>query len=163
MTSKAHQLPPLSNAAAETPEENVVAWKAVQIGSRAVEAVRNYRPESKLILRTSLILLLLLQPFFILGSMLVTVLLTFACYFYAGSDRFWRKIIRAYGALAKRQPDIARSLKLRAYVISRQWDSIVGHLPERIADAWRSPDLRSLVRADENHARAMNKRLDRLY
>ena len=160
--SKAHQLPPLSDVDAEDEQSDTVIQRSAEIAACGARAVGGYRPQSGRILRTSLILMLLLQPFLTLGSFLMTFGIAVACRLYSGQERFWGKVISTYRVLARHMPDAARVLKLRAYVVARRWDAFVGQLPEKLAEACSSPDLRGMIRAEEQHLKSVSSRLNRL-
>ena len=125
--------------------------------------IKTYRPERKRILLTSLVLLLLLKPFFVIGWTAVgfiAVVLTFAI---LGADAFWRKVIDLYRLFARRKPAAARQLKIRAYLVARKWDRILQLAPAGLADQLRPPDLRDIVAADARHETAMQDRLQKIY
>lgn len=124
--------------------------------------VKAYRPERKRILITSLVLLLVLKPFFVIGWTAVFVMGVVLCFAVMGADAFWRKVIDLYQRFARRRPEHARVLKLRAYVVARKWDRLLRFLPAAMADQMRPPDLRDVIAADARHALAMQDRLQRL-
>ena len=121
-----------------------------------------YRPERKRILWTSLVLMLLLQPFFVIGWSLFCVGLVVALYLLWGGNVFWRRLIAIYQKAAHRWPEPARHIKLRAYVMGKKWDWILDRVPDRIADQLRGPDLRRIIAADAQHDAVMSERLTRL-
>ena len=121
-----------------------------------------YRPDRKAILWTSLVLLLLLQPFFVVGWALFIVAVLVSVLLFLGADTFWRRVISAYGFYAARFPQAARVLKLRAYVVNRKWERLLRWLPAALADQLRCPNLREIIAADVRHVAAMDSRLSRL-
>jgi hypothetical protein len=133
-----------------------------QFARLALERAKTYDPDTKTILRTSLVLLLILRPFLVIGWTLFAAFVVILTYLFMGPDQFWRQIIALHRAFARRRPEAARVLKLRAYVIARKWDSLLCWVPQGLADMLRSPDLRELIAADARHDEAMAKRLGRL-
>lgn len=124
--------------------------------------IRSYRPETKRILWTALVLMLLLQPFFVLGWSLALCASVCALYWYLGADEFCRRIIDLYRRGERRAPHMARQVKLRAYVVAKKWDYILLRLPEVMANRLRLPDLRDVLAADAAHSEIMSDRLTRL-
>ena len=139
-----------------------IAQLATGLAHAAIDKAKAYDPDRKTILRTSFILLLILRPFLLIGWALFGAFTVILSYLFMGPDRFWRQIIALHRAFARRRPDAARVLKLRAYVIARKWDSLLRWVPQGLADMLRSPDLRELIAADARHDEAMAKRLGRL-
>lgn len=130
---------------------------------RAVLArIRTYHPERKRILHTSLVLMLLLQPFFVIGWTFFLLGLVVALYVFWGGDLFWRRLIALYQKAERRWPEPARRLKLKAYVAGKKWDGILDRIPERLADPLRGPDLRRIATADAAHDAILSERLTRL-
>lgn len=132
------------------------------LANRLLTGVRNYEPQQRVILRTSLLVLLVLRPVMVIGFVTLAGLVLLLSYLFAGPYRFWRGVIGFYGGLKRYQPAIARSLMLRAYVIAKRWDEKLLWLPQRIADMLRSPDLGEMIRADKLHREAVDERLSRL-
>lgn len=138
--------------------KNKFAYVARLLLARA----RRYRPESKRILWTSLVLMLLLQPFFVFGWSLAIIACVFALYYFMGADAFWRRVIDGYRRYHSRFPEIARQAKLRAYVVAKRWDRFLNRLPVAVSDQLRVPDLRHVMAADAAHEAAMSDRLTRI-
>lgn len=128
----------------------------------ALSRMKTYRPERKRILRTSLVLMLLLQPFFVIGWTVFLIGLVVALYVFWGGDVFWRKLIAVYQAAERKWPAPARQLKIRSYVISKRWNSLQDRIPQQVADRLRGPDLRQLAMADAQHEAILSERLGRL-
>lgn len=124
--------------------------------------VMGYRPDRKAVLLTSLVLLLLLKPGLVFGSILAALFAVFACYFLMGAEQFWRKILAVHAWMARRWPVTARVVKLRAYVLARKWDAKVAYLPQGLADMLYSPDLRAMLAADARREDVVAERLERL-
>ncbi|QJF50167.1 hypothetical protein [Roseobacter ponti] len=141
-------------AADRRPGGDLVAWLLAR--------VRAYRPERRAVLVTSAVLLLLLQPVFVIGWGVLLGILFVAFYLIVGEERFWKGVISQFRRYARRRPDAARRLKVRAWVLSRRWDRYTGILPDAVADMLRSPDLRAMIVADQKHAAALSERLNRL-
>lgn len=123
---------------------------------------RTYRPNRKVIIRTSLLLLLILHPFWVIGIVLLSVLCAVGALVFLGPDTVWRKIIAYYRFVAQRHSRLARVVRARAYVLARKWDRWVQYLPEGIGQALKSPDLRTIAAEDGLHETAMAQRLSRL-
>lgn len=121
-----------------------------------------YRPERKSILWTSLVLMLLLQPFFVFGWSLAVVCFVVALYYFMGADTFWRRVIDGYRKAHRYWPQTARQAKLRAYVFAKKWDRFLNRLPDGMSDQFRVPDLRDVLAADAAHDAAMSDRLTRM-
>ena len=124
--------------------------------------IKTYRPHRGSVLLTSLVLLLVIQLAFVLGWTFLGLVIVLGCYFVMGSEAFWRRVLVLFATWQRIQPSSARSLKVRAYVLSRKWDKIIAKLPERLARKAQLPDLRNLMAADERHHAALNERLGRL-
>lgn len=144
------------------PKQSRIALHARRLLGEAWAAMYAYRPDRKNILWTSLVLMLLLQPFFVLGWSLFFLGSVLLCFYVMGGDRFWRRVISMYQALQYRQPKLARAIKVRSYVLAKRWDSLLRHLPDGLATALRSPDLRNVIAADARHEAAVVDRLARL-
>lgn len=157
-------LPPLERAGSQSlPPQGGAAQKLFRSACRtAFDRAKTYRPERKRILWTSLVLMLLLQPFFVIGWSVFCVGLVVALYVLWGGDVFWRRLIAVYQNAARRWPEPARSVKLRAYVIGKKWDWIVDRMPDRLAEQLRAPDLRGIIAADAQHEAVLSERLSRL-
>ncbi|WP_295314855.1 hypothetical protein [Roseobacter sp.] len=144
----------IQGASDRAPGGDLAAWLLFRI--------RAYRPERRAILVTSAVLMLLLQPVFVIGWGVLFGILFVAFYLIVGEERFWKGVISQFRRYARRHPDAARRLKLRAWVLSRRWDRYTAILPDAAADMLRSPDLRAMIVADQKHAAALSERLNRL-
>lgn len=128
----------------------------------ALHQIKTYRPIRKNILWTSLVLLLLLKPFMVIGWTITLIVTVCVVFFALGADTFWRKVISLYQGYRRRYPEAARVLKVRSYAMAKKWDRLLNRLPDRMADVLRVPDLRALVKADARHDAALSDRLTRL-
>lgn len=152
-----------SQPAATTPKPpSRAAVLARQAFFFCLARIKAYRPERKRILLTSLVLMLLLKPFFVIGWTTVAIMAVVVTFAIMGADEFWRKVVELYQRFARWRPDTARVLKLRAYVWARKWNRLLRFVPDGLADQMRPPDLRELMVADAKHASAMQDRLQRL-
>ena len=164
-TSPMHQEKPAPTGdqpATAAKQPSRLAAMTKQLFRWAWERIKTYRPERKRILVTSLVLLLILKPFFVIGWTAVFVMAVVICFAVMGADAFWRKVIDMYQGFARRWPAHARVLKLRSYVLARKWDRLLGYLPAGLADQMRPPDLRDVIAADARHSSAMQDRLQRM-
>ncbi|WP_299734835.1 hypothetical protein [uncultured Roseobacter sp.] len=121
-----------------------------------------YRPNTKSVLWTSLILMLLLQPVLVFGTLLLAAVLFLSGYLIMGSDRFWRRLLEAFAVFARWCPGPARRFRVGCRIAARKWDACLNRLPGRWTDGFRAPDLRQIARADKLHAKVMADRLSRL-
>ncbi|MEE4189422.1 MAG: hypothetical protein V2I76_13365 [Roseobacter sp.] len=156
---------PVLEAGAETGRAKTPGALAEIVKSVAVsvaERAKSYRPKRKRILWTSLVLILLLYPFFVLGCALVIVTMVASAYLLWGGDTFWRRVIAGYQRVQQCWPGTARQIKVRAFVLSKKWDRFLAVLPDRLADQLRGPDLRQIIAADARHDVVMSDRLTRL-
>ncbi len=124
--------------------------------------IKAYRPECKSVLLTSMVLLLILKPFMVLGWVVCFVAMIVFFHFVLGSDDFWRRIAKMFKAWERVQPKQARVLKLRTYAATKKWEKMASKLPSWIAHYLRPPDLRGLLAAERRHNTALNQRLSRL-
>ncbi len=161
---RAAQLPPLAAAEDNVPadETSILRRHLEPAWQEMLARIKAYRPDRKRILWTSLVLMLLLQPFFVFGWSLFVIVLVWAVYVFWGGDVFWRRIIAMYYWGHQRWPETARQVKLRAYVMGKKWDWILDRAPDRLADYLRGPDVRRIIAADAEHHAAMSDRLTRL-
>ena len=136
--------------------------QASRLASRVRGAVRNYEPDRKVIIRTSAILLVLLKPALVFGTLFLGVFALLLSYLFAGPERFWRAVVSLYRAYARKRPQAARILKLRAYKIAKKWNRVLSWAPQGVADALRVPDVTAMLAADARHESAMTLRLNRL-
>ena len=159
-----HTAPHIAQPA--VPEEPKEPSRFALAGQRATDwvifKVRTYRPERKSILLTSLVLLVLLKPFMMIGWSLVAAFALLLTFLFLGGDRFWRMVIVLFRAFARRNPSAARVVKLRAYVIARKWNRLMEWVPQGLADCISAPDLREMIAADARHEVALHDRLNRL-
>jgi hypothetical protein len=169
MLRKSEMLPPIPPAEMEaaTPRKarsrvNPLKDRMTISGKWAWGHLKSYRPQRKSILLTSAVLLLILQPRFVLGWLAFAVVLLLACYLLLGADAFWRKAVGLFAVIERYQPKAARRWKLRAYAFSKRWDRHLKKLPDPIADKLRLPDLRGLLAADDRHQAVLDARLSRL-
>lgn len=158
------QFPELAGPAEPVSEKSTGKFKQfARDGAYAsLQSIKSYRPERRRIFRTSLILMLLLQPFLILGWSLAAGAAVMIYYLSVGGDAFWCKVLSVYSWMQKRWPETARAIKLRAFVLGRRWDRVLLDLPSGMADHLRPPDLRQMIAADAQHDAALNDRLNRL-
>ncbi|MEM1075171.1 MAG: hypothetical protein AAF665_16805 [Pseudomonadota bacterium] len=126
------------------------------------QRVLSYRPDRKVIFRTSLILLLLLQPFWVIGLTLALVGSVLLCHALMGAEAFWLRIIGLYRVFARRWPDHARAVKLRAYKSGKKWDLFLSRRAPRIRDMFGTPDLRHISQAETRHDQILSERLQRV-
>ena len=158
------QFPELAGQAETVCEKSTGKFKrfARDAAHASLQSIKSYRPERRRIFWTSLILMLLLQPFLILGWSLAAGAAVLIYYLSVGGDAFWCKVLSVYSWMQKRWPDTARKIKLRAFVLGRRWDRVLLELPAGLADHLRPPDLRQMMAADAQHDAALNDRLSRL-
>jgi hypothetical protein len=163
--SGAGQLPQLAGEAENHPGDRPGTFtQFVRAAATAgVQSIASYRPERGRIVRTSLVLMLLLQPLLVLGWSLAAAAGVAIYYLSVGGDAFWRKVISIYRWMQTRWPEMARRIKLRAFVIGRRWDRVLLELPSGLADQLRPPDLRQMMAADARHDAALAERLGRLH
>ncbi|MBW4707321.1 hypothetical protein KX928_05930 [Roseobacter sp. YSTF-M11] len=136
---------------------------AASVVSLLIVRILRYRPNTKVILGTSFVLMALLQPVFVLGVVLVTLIAVMITYVVLGAETFWRRFLSAFQLYARWFPATARKLRIHGELAARKWDRLLERLPDRLADSLRAPDLRAMARADKRHAEAMVDRLNRLH
>ena len=136
--------------------------RSARLAGFAWQRVRAYRPQRKRVLLTSLVLLFLLQPMFVLGWTAFGVVAVLICYHAMGGDAFWQRIVTLFRALERRRPAVARRIKLRSYAFSKKWERQIDRLPLQLADSLRLPDLRHLLAAEERHDAVLSDRLRKL-
>jgi len=151
-----------SATAISEPQEVSYKSRLAVIANWLSSKIRSYEPNRKVILWTSLGLLLVLRPGLVIGWSLFAMFLLLVSYLLSGHDRFWRHVVRLYRSFARRQPQAARRLKVRAYLFARKWDRMLEWLPQGLADTLKSPDLRELMSADARHDSAVADRLTRM-
>ena len=83
-------------------------------------------------------------------------------YIYWGSDGFWHRVILSFRWVKRRYPRTARQLKVRSFLLAKQWDRAVQGLPAAFPDHMKSPNLRDMAAADAQHDAALTERLRRL-
>ncbi|WP_299780993.1 hypothetical protein [uncultured Roseobacter sp.] len=125
--------------------------------------ILSYRPNAKTVLATSLVLLLLLQPVLVLGTLLIVAIGLMITFLILGAETFWRRFLSVFNLYARWFPASARSLRIRSELAARKWDRLLERLPGRLEDCLRAPDLRAMARADKRHAEAVADRLSRLH
>ncbi|WP_299829167.1 hypothetical protein [uncultured Roseobacter sp.] len=125
--------------------------------------VLSYRPNAKTVLATSLVLLLVLQPVLVLGTLLIAAIGLMITFLILGAETFWRRFLSVFNLYARWFPASARSLRIRSELAARKWDRLLERLPDRLEDCLRAPDLRAMARADKRHAEAVADRLSRLH
>ena len=150
---------PAKSTAVAPPRKSLLAPLLKSTGRRLL----NYRPRVKSILLTSLVLLLLLQPVLVLGTLLVLAITLMITFLILGAETFWRRFLSAFSLYARWFPATARSLRIRSELAVRKWDRVLERLPGRLEDCLRAPDLRAMARADKRHADAVADRLSRLH
>lgn len=136
--------------------------RAARVRGTVMARVKAYDPDAKTIVWTSVVLMLLLQPVFVLGWSLALIAMVLAVYWLIGGDQFWRRVIRAYELAEPRWPVAARQAKLRGYAAAKKWDRLLSRLPVAVSDRLRVPDLRDVIAADAAHDAVMSDRLTRL-
>ncbi len=166
----AARLPRLTSAEPETsaapvaPQEGGAARRRLRhLLSKATRSVISYRPERKKILLTSLVLLLILQPMWIVVPTLLCAIALAIAYHNMGSDGFWQRVVTLFRHWETRQPDKARVARLRAALWARKWDRLLAKLPGDWALHWRAPDLKAIAAAEAKHDAALTDRLTRLH
>lgn len=127
-----------------------------------LSTVREYRPSRTHVLTTALLLLVVLKPGLVFGGLATVLLALGACYMVWGHDVFWGRVIALYRRFQKWSPERARRVRVRAYLMAKRWDRVVGFLPGPMCEALKSPDLRAMAVAEETHSAILSARLDRL-
>lgn len=144
-------------AHASQADEDQNASRSVRLSS-----ILQYRPDRTRVLVTSLVLLLLLKPYFVIGWAAAVVTGVVVCYVVWGSDVFWWRVLSGYRWMKRRFPRSARRLRVRGYVLAKRWNRGVRRLPPPLANALKSPDLRAMAAADAAHHAVLSARLSRL-
>ena len=132
------------------------------LGSRMIARLKSYQPDRTNIFWTSIVLLGLLKPALVFGTMLgllALCLVVRTCY---GPEAFWLRVVSLHKTVARFAPDTARIVKLRAYAGAKRWDRFLSRGPAVLFDAFSSPDLRSLSAAEARHDAIVMDRLSRL-
>lgn len=167
--SRNAQIQPLTSAETDRtgqpdtpPKPTKTGSRRLSILSRMILRIRSYRPRSRTILGTSSVLLVLLQPVLVVSVLLIALVGLAVTLLIIGTDTFWRGVLAGLDVCAKWFPQAARSLRVRAQVMSRRWDLLLDRLPGSWTDTLRMPDLRALARADQRHDDAVAIRLRRL-
>jgi hypothetical protein len=130
--------------------------------TRLPGSIKAYRPRARIVIATSMLLLLLLYPVAVIGWAVVAAIFLLALYLIVGEDRFWLGAVSLHGRYARINPAGGRRLRVRARLAARRWDRWVAYLPDRLADTLRSPDVRALVLAERRHDAVLTDRLNRL-
>ncbi|WP_298845305.1 hypothetical protein [uncultured Roseobacter sp.] len=133
-----------------------------RMSGRALTSIRTYRPDRKSILLTSLVLLTLLWPHLIIGSVLISVLSLLAAYFVMGHEVFWRRALGCFSLFQRVAPQTGRKLRARLWLGARKWARLTGLLPESFARRLQLPDLRAIAGARDRHDAVLSERLSRL-
>ncbi len=130
--------------------------------SVAVSAIGSYRPDRKAILITGLVLLVLLQPGFVLSILLISLLVGAVAFWCLGPERSVAVFSRLSDRFARLNPREARRWRARVWIAMRKWARLTGYLPPALAQHLQFPDFRATAEAEARHTAIVSDRLNRL-
>ncbi|MEL7100229.1 MAG: hypothetical protein AAGM84_15495 [Pseudomonadota bacterium] len=121
-----------------------------------------WRPSRRLLICAALLVLLLVRPVWVLGTVLLMCFVTLGMFLLFGADRVWGGFVIGLRHYVGRHPDRGPRIVARLDRFADRWDRVLDLFPEGLVDGLYFPDLQSLMEADDRHAAAVSDRLDRL-
>lgn len=145
-----------------TQSQKVSAGRSAAVKAAALRKIRAYRPRTKVVIGTSLVLLFVLHPISMIGWTIFTMIFVLALYLIIGEERFCRGLLAVQARYRRINPSAARVFGLRLRLAARKWNRWVTFLPQGMADALQTPDISAVMRAEARHEAALTDRFSRL-